>query len=445
MLTALSIVLGVAMISGTFVLTGQINRAFSQIFDAANVKNDVVIEVRTVSKTNGGGFPEPLPASVLATALKVPGVAAGTGEIDALGSLVTYKNGVPKRVTSTGGARRSSSRRRRPASRPGSTSAGDARPRRARSGWLKDTATKVHAQIGSTVGLVTLDGLKRLQVVGIYKIGTSASLGGALVSSIPLANAQHWFGLDGQFTQINLQADPGPSHATDAIACAPPSAAATRFRPARRRPKPTPRARRHHQRHPRSGAARVRRRRGARRGLPDLQLFSITVAQRIREIAMLRTLGASRRQVLASVMIEAFVTAAVASIAGIFVGLLIAAGIIALFGAIGVGLPSTSAAGRDEHRPRPPRRLRRHARRGPHPRRRATKIPPMAGLREGATLPRSRFARFRHIVAVLFALAGAALIANGGRAGTGPVLAADRRRRGARLPRRRHDGALRFP
>ena len=41
-LTALSIVLGVAMISGTFVLTGQINRAFSEIFDAANVKNDVV-------------------------------------------------------------------------------------------------------------------------------------------------------------------------------------------------------------------------------------------------------------------------------------------------------------------------------------------------------------------------------------------------------------------
>ena len=42
LLTALSIVLGVAMISGTFVLTGQIDRAFSEIFDAANAKNDVV-------------------------------------------------------------------------------------------------------------------------------------------------------------------------------------------------------------------------------------------------------------------------------------------------------------------------------------------------------------------------------------------------------------------
>src|SRR3954453_11786212 len=96
-LTALSIVLGVAMISGTFVLTGQIDRAFSQIFDAVNAKNDVVIELRTVSD-NSDGFPQPFPASVLARAEKVPGVAAATGEISALGSLVTFKNGIPKRV-----------------------------------------------------------------------------------------------------------------------------------------------------------------------------------------------------------------------------------------------------------------------------------------------------------------------------------------------------------
>src|SRR5882724_5669109 len=103
-LTAISIVLGVAMISGTFVLTGQIDRAFSQIFNAANVKNDVVIELRTVSDNNSGGFPQPFPATVLARAEKVPGVAAGTGEIDALGSLVVFKNGKPTRISSTGGA-----------------------------------------------------------------------------------------------------------------------------------------------------------------------------------------------------------------------------------------------------------------------------------------------------------------------------------------------------
>ena len=103
-LTALSIVLGVAMISGTFVLTGQINRAFSEIFDAANAKNDVVIELRTVSENNAAGFPQPFPDSVLTTAKNVPGVAAATGEIDALGALVKFENGTPKSVASSGGA-----------------------------------------------------------------------------------------------------------------------------------------------------------------------------------------------------------------------------------------------------------------------------------------------------------------------------------------------------
>ena len=104
LLTAFSIVLGVAMISGTFVVTGQINRAFSEIFDAVNVKNDVVVYLRTVSDDNSG-FQEPFPASVLDQVGKVPGVAATTGEIDALGSLVTFEqSGTPKRVGSTSGA-----------------------------------------------------------------------------------------------------------------------------------------------------------------------------------------------------------------------------------------------------------------------------------------------------------------------------------------------------
>ena len=97
-LTALSIVLGVAMISGTFVLTGQIDRAFSEIFDAANAKNDVVDRARTVSKNNAAAS-RAVPRLGPDRAQKVPGVAAATGEIDALGSLVTFKNGTPKRVT----------------------------------------------------------------------------------------------------------------------------------------------------------------------------------------------------------------------------------------------------------------------------------------------------------------------------------------------------------
>ena len=414
LLTAFSIVLGVAMISGTFVVTGQINRAFSQIFDAVNVKNDVVVQLRTVSNDNGG-FQEPFSSSVLARVRKVPGVAAATGEIDALGSLVVFQHGKPKRVGASTGAPPLVFSTPPARFDPATYVRGHRATRHGEIALIEDTARKAKADIGSTVGLVTLDGLKRLRVVGIYTIGTTASLGGALVSSIPLADAQHWYALDGKFTQMNAQAAPGVSRATlrDRIR----AALGSRFKV-------------------QTGAEKAK---ADSKGIADLingflgpallafggvavlvgafiifNMFSITVAQRIREIAMLRTLGASRRQILTSVLLEALTTGLLGTIIGIFAGLLIALGINALFDAVGFGLPSTSPA---------------LATSGVVlgllvglgvtlvsaliPAVRATKIPPMAGLREGATLPRGRFARWSPILAGLFALAGAALIANG--------------------------------
>ena len=75
----------------------------------------------------------------------------------------------------------------------------------------------------------------------------------------------------------------------------------------------------------------------------------MTVAQRVRELATLRTLGASRKQVFRSVLLEGFVTGLFAAIVGLLFGLLIAKGLNALFKALGVDLPSTapcSAPGR---------------------------------------------------------------------------------------------------
>ncbi|HEX4982444.1 MAG TPA: FtsX-like permease family protein, partial [Ilumatobacteraceae bacterium] len=70
--------------------------------------------------------------------------------------------------------------------------------------------------------------------------------------------------------------------------------------------------------------------------------FSIIVAQRSRELALLRTLGASRRQVLVSVVIEALIVGFLASVIGVIVGIGIAAGLRALLDAAGIDLPSTA-------------------------------------------------------------------------------------------------------
>ena len=123
--------------------------------------------------------------------------------------------------------------------------------------------------------------------------------------------------------------------------------------------------------------------------------FSITVAQRTREFATLRTIGASRRQVLGSVILESFVIGLVASLVGLALGLLLAEGIQALFKSLGVDLPTADRV---------------FATRtvvvsllvgvgitlvaGLFPAIRATRVPPISAVREGATLPKSRFAPY---------------------------------------------------
>ena len=69
--------------------------------------------------------------------------------------------------------------------------------------------------------------------------------------------------------------------------------------------------------------------------------FAVTVAQRSREFALLRTLGASRRQVLSSVVVETLVIGFVASVLGILGGLLLAPALRGLLASFGIELPST--------------------------------------------------------------------------------------------------------
>jgi putative ABC transport system permease protein len=144
-----------------------------------------------------------------------------------------------------------------------------------------------------------------------------------------------------------------------------------------------------------------------------INTFSILVAQRSRELALLRALGASRRQVNRSVILEAVVVGLVGSTVGLGVGYLLALGLRWLFGTFGldlgdaafpmtttaviasyaVGLVVTTIAGL-------------------LPARRASRIAPMAALRDDVALPEGALRKRVGIGLVLFA-AGAALMASG--------------------------------
>ncbi|GAA3231514.1 hypothetical protein GCM10020256_46240 [Streptomyces thermocoprophilus] len=67
--------------------------------------------------------------------------------------------------------------------------------------------------------------------------------------------------------------------------------------------------------------------------------FTMLVAQRTKELALLRAVGASRRQVTRSVLVEAFVVGAVAATAGLAAGIGIGAGLKALLGTLGATVP----------------------------------------------------------------------------------------------------------
>ncbi len=142
--------------------------------------------------------------------------------------------------------------------------------------------------------------------------------------------------------------------------------------------------------------------------------LSITVAQRTREFATLRTIGASRRQIRRSVLIESFVVGLLASLTGLVFGLALAKGLFWLFEQVGFTLPNSG--------------LTLEARTvivallvgvivtmiaSLLPARRATRVPPIAAVREGATLPPGRFARYRPVGSAVLIVAGFALLAYG--------------------------------
>ena len=142
--------------------------------------------------------------------------------------------------------------------------------------------------------------------------------------------------------------------------------------------------------------------------------MSITVAQRTRELATLRTIGASRKQIRRAVLLEALVIGVIASIIGFFLGVGLAYGLDALFGALDLDLPTADMV---------------IAMRTVIfafvigigvtvlaafvPSLRATRVSPILAVREGAELPRGRFHRFTPWVALVVLAVALLLLGRG--------------------------------
>ena len=413
-LTAIAIVLGVAMVSGTFILTDTIKSAFGTVFTQVYKHTDAVVTGKSAvgsgeGEEKGRNTPS-FSESLLARVQALPGVSEAQGGIADSASLV----GRDGKVISGGGApslafsvHPHGSQRFNPLelvagtwpSGPGEVAI-DA-----------NTAEKKHYAVGQTIGVIARGPEQQLRISGIAKIGGVSSLGGATMAIFDFPVAQRLFDKVGKLDSISVAAKPGfsPTQLVREIQPLLPANAQVR-----------------------SGEGQAKQSTNETNGfLSIIQDFllafggvalfvgsfviantlSITIAQRTRELATLRTLGATRRQVLRSVMVEALVIGTVAAVAGLFLGLGLAKGLNSLFVSFGIDLPQAATV---------------FATRtiivsllvgvvitliaALRPAIRATRVPPISAVREGAVLAPSRFARFSTVSAAVTVAAALGLM-----------------------------------
>ena len=413
-LTAIAIVLGVAMMSGAYVLTDTIDKAFNAIFVESYAGTDAVVSGKGADISFEGETSEspPIPKDVLERVRAVDGVQVATGSVTDPQTKLLNADG---ESIDTGGA-------------PSFAFGIETAPEYERFNPLnlvegrwpsgseevaidEGVADDESLALGDRIGVAALGPAREYEIAGIARYGEVSSLGGATFAIFDVPTAQALLDKEGELDAVQAAAQDGVA----------PEELVARIRE--------------------ELGTSVTVRSGTEQASEDsdevatftsiIQYFllsfagialfvgafvifntlSITVVQRTREFATLRTVGASRRQVLGSVILEALVIGLLASIIGLFAGLGLAVGLNELFTALNLDLPQTETV---------------FATRtivvsllvgtvvtliaGLSPAFRATRVAPIAAVREGAKLPRSALSRFGpYIAAATIVLAVLAL------------------------------------
>jgi putative ABC transport system permease protein len=344
-LTALSIVLGIGFVAGTYVLTDTMNAAFDQLFATTAQASDVT--VRSVSAFTpeqagpgggGGEEREPVPEGLLETVRGVPSVAEAEGAVQGYAQIVDPATGDP-----IGGVGPPTIGVNWNAFSDEVLRLHEGREPQGPGEVVVDAATaRTHAiAVGTKVRILFVGRPDEFTVVGIVGFGDADNLGGATLAAFDTATAQRVLDKQGVFDAIEARGDEGipPTRLRDDIQpVLPPHTEAVTTADV--------------------GAEQAAQLQDALGFFKTALLvfagialfvgaflifntFSIIVAQRTRELGLLRALGASRRQVHGSVLIEATVVGVVMSAVGVLAGVGIAAGLKALLAAFGIDLPST--------------------------------------------------------------------------------------------------------
>ncbi|HEX8123672.1 MAG TPA: FtsX-like permease family protein [Solirubrobacteraceae bacterium] len=341
-LTTLAIVLGVALVSGALTLTDTQRKGADALSSASYDGTDAVVSAKTafaVDSSDDWTIQKPtIPASALAKVRAVPEVGVAVGDVTDQNAKIIGKDGKPLGQGPYFGvgfdARTPDADRVSPfvlqdgrwATGPGQVVI-DAK-----------TADDEGFGIGDTVKIATRKGTQPFEIVGVSRFGEVKSIGVATTAVFDLATAQDVFEKGAAYDSILVAGRDGTDGAAvrRAVAAAVPEAQVQ-----------TAAA---HDRFTFDGLEQfisiIRTILLAFGGvailvgaLTILNSLSITVAQRTRELGLVRLIGASRRQVLATVILEAFAIGVLGSVVGLGVGYVLAFGLQSAFAAIGLDLP----------------------------------------------------------------------------------------------------------
>ncbi len=342
--TVVAIVLGVAFMSGTFVLADTLDKLFDDLFAQVNENVDAQVQGAELFDSQfGGSQRKALPEALIDTVASVEGVDNAAGYVQTLGF------GTAGRILDADGERVGSTQGP-PTLLESWIDDDNLNPYRISEGRPPEADDEIALNVaaldegdftlGDTVTVVSQLGATEYTLVGSITFGEAESSAGSISAEFTLAEAQRIAGTPGEVQAIVVDgaAELTQQEVTDRVALVVPADAEVITGEA---------AAEQDAQSVQEGFSFFRRLLqifGVIALLVGIFIisntFSILIAQRTQELALLRAIGAARRQVLVSVLFEAVVIGLIASILGLIGGILLATGVTAALNAIGADLPS---------------------------------------------------------------------------------------------------------
>ncbi|MGY6020237.1 ABC transporter permease [Streptomyces spinosirectus] len=339
-LSAIAVLLSVAFVCGTLVFTDTMNTTFDKLFQATS--SDVTVSAKgasdTGATTSDNGKPPVMPASVVGKVRGAQGVKSAEGTV--FSTSVTVVDDKKDNLSPSSGA----------PTIVGSWNGNDARTMKISSGTAPkgpdqvmvdaDTAHKHHLKLGDELGVISAVGTHHAKISGIADFQVTNP--GAAIFYLDTKTAQQTLvGRTGVYTNVNVTAAPGvtdpqlKTHVVSALGAGYKVQTAKETADANQKNV--------------EGFMNVMK--YAMLGFAGIAFlvgifliintFSMLVAQRTREIGLMRAIGSSRKQVNRSVLVEATLLGVFGSVLGVGAGVGLAVGLMKLMGRMGMHL-STS-------------------------------------------------------------------------------------------------------